>query len=43
MIVEEIVIYRDKNVNITLAIPIDDDSSSLSPSQLHLKNLYSKV
>ena len=27
MIVEEVVIYRDKNVNITLAIPIDDDSS----------------
>ena len=52
MIVEQVVIDRDNNVDITLAIPIDDESPdltlrlpslvplSLSPSQLRLKNPF---
>ena len=33
MIVEEVVIDRDNNVNITLAIPIDDNSSEPGSSE----------
>ena len=27
MVVDEVIVHRDNNVNITLAIPIDDNSS----------------
>ena len=54
MIVEQVIIDRDNNVDITLAIPIDDDSPqtlilltlsplSLSACQLVHKNLYLEV
>ena len=49
MLVEEVVIDRDNNVDITLALPIDDDSSdpdsplNLSACQLVHKNLHVAV
>ena len=53
MLVEQVIIDRDNNVDITLAIPIDDDSSdpaspepespSLSPCLLAHKNLHPEV
>ena len=53
MVVEQVVIDQDNNVDITLAIPIDDDSSDLillNPSplrpillQLRLENFHVAV